>query len=85
MDGRSTVIFTIGFTADLSWLPLPFVDEQGAPRHVDGRSAVDGVWSVGWAWMRARTSGIILDAAEDGAHVVDQVVRRARAGHATLT
>jgi putative flavoprotein involved in K+ transport len=74
--GITTVIFTTGFTSDLSWLRLPVVDERGVPIHQEGRSPVDGLWFLGWAWLRRRKSGIIWGAAEDSAHVVDQIVAR---------
>lgn len=71
--GVGTVIFTTGFSCDLSWLKVPAV-EGGAPIHAEGRSPVPGLWFLGWVWMRRRKSGIIWGASEDSAHVVDQVV-----------
>jgi putative flavoprotein involved in K+ transport len=73
--GVGTVIFATGFRCDLSWLKVPVV-EGGAPIHDEGRSPVPGLWFLGWVWMRRRKSGIIWGAAEDSAHVVDQVVAR---------
>jgi putative flavoprotein involved in K+ transport len=85
-DGRTTldlaarvirsVIFSVGFGADLSWLHVPVLDDRGAPIHTEGRAPVDGVWFVGLPWMRTRKSGILWGAAEDSAHVVDQIVAR---------
>jgi putative flavoprotein involved in K+ transport len=73
--GITTVIFTTGFGADLSWLRVRgAVDEHGAPIHDEGRARVAGLWFLGWAWLRRRKSGIIWGAAEDSAHVVDQIV-----------
>jgi putative flavoprotein involved in K+ transport len=74
--GIKTVIFTTGFAADLSWLRLPVLDDRGAPIHEEGRSPLDGLWFLGWAWLRRRKSGVIWGAAEDSAHVVDQIVAR---------
>lgn len=77
LDRRITsVIFATGFTTDLSWLHVPAVDEHGAPVHDEGRSPVNGVWFLGLSWMRKRKSAIIYGAAEDSAHIVDQIVRR---------
>jgi putative flavoprotein involved in K+ transport len=79
--GITTVIFTTGFSADLSWLRVPgAVDERGAPIHDDGRPRVDGLWFVGWAWLRHRKSGIIWGAAEDSAYVVEQVAQNVARG-----
>ena len=62
----TTVIFTTGFRADLSWLRVPgAVDDRGAPIQDEGRARIDGLWFLGWAWLRHRKSGIIWGAAED--------------------
>ncbi|MEA2662717.1 MAG: putative flavoprotein involved in transport [Chloroflexota bacterium] len=74
--GISTVIFTTGFNADLSWLRVPTLDERGAPIHDEGRSPVDGLWFLGVPWMRQRKSGNIWGAMDDSAHVAGQIVRR---------
>jgi putative flavoprotein involved in K+ transport len=71
-----SVIFSVGFGADLSWLHVPVLDDRGAPIHTEGRAPVDGVWFVGLPWMRTRRSGILWGAAEDSAHVVDQIIAR---------
>ena len=73
------MIFTTGFRADLSWLQVPgAVDTHGAPIHDEGRARIDGLWFLGWAWLRRRKSGIIWGAAEDSAHVVGQIVAAGR-------
>ena len=77
--GITTVIFTTGFRADLSWLRVPgAVDDRGAPIQDEGRARIDGLWFLGWAWLRHRKSGIIWGAAEDSAHVVGQIVAGVR-------
>jgi len=77
--GITTVVFTTGFRADLSWLQVPgAVDDRGAPIHDEGRARIDGLWFLGWAWLRRRKSGIIWGAAEDSAHVVGQIVAAGR-------
>ena len=82
--GITSVIFTTGFSADLSWLRVPeAVDAHGAPIHEDGRAPIDGLWFLGWAWMRRRKSGIIWGCAEDSALVVDQVAQNVGRGRKT--
>lgn len=76
--GVTTVIFTTGFGADLSWLRVPVLDDRGAPVHDDGRARIDGLWFLGWAWLRRRKSGIIWGALEDSAYVIDEVRARVR-------
>ncbi|HEV2249145.1 MAG TPA: NAD(P)/FAD-dependent oxidoreductase [Candidatus Limnocylindria bacterium] len=74
--GIGTSIFTTGFRADLSWLRVGGAVDGGAPVHDEGRARVEGLWFLGWTWMRRRKSGIIWGAVEDSAHVVDQVAER---------
>jgi putative flavoprotein involved in K+ transport len=81
--GISTVIFSTGFSGDLSWLRVPAVDDRGAPVHAQGRSPVDGLWFIGIPWMRFRSSGIIPGTADDSAFVVEGI-RQQLAGRAAL-
>ena len=74
--GTTSVVFSTGFEADFSWLRLPVIDDRGAPIHTEGRSAVPGLWFLGFPWLRTRKSGIIWGASEDSAAIVDQVVAR---------
>jgi putative flavoprotein involved in K+ transport len=80
--GIRTVIFTTGFSADLSWLHLPALDDRGAPLHEEGRSPVEGLWFLGRTWLRTRKSGIIWGAGDDSAHVVGEIARRTTRGAA---
>ena len=74
--GIASVVFSTGFTADLSWLRLPVIDDRGAPIHTEGRSPVDGLWFLGLPWLRARRSGVIWGALDDSKAIVEQVVAR---------
>jgi putative flavoprotein involved in K+ transport len=76
--GIRSVIFSTGFSADFSWLKVPVLDDGGAPVHVAGRSPVNGLWFLGFPWLRTRKSGIIWGALEDGTEIVSQVVARGR-------
>lgn len=76
--GIRSVIFSNGFSADFSWLRVPALDENGAPRHLDGRSPVPGVWFIGFPWLRMRKSGNVWGTYEDAAVIVGEVVARAR-------
>ncbi len=75
-SGISTVIVSTGFHGDLSYLRFPILDERGVPKHVEGRTAVEGLWVVGFPWLRYRGSGVIALAAEDSAFICEQVVAR---------
>lgn len=72
-------MFSTGFTADLSWLKVSVVEAGSTPVHTEGRSPVDGLWFLGYPWLRTRKSAIVWGAVPDSAHVADQVVERTRA------
>ena len=74
--GITTVIAATGFHGDFSYLRLPIRDERGVPKHVEGRTPVDGMWVVGFPWLRMRGSGVIALASENGAFICAQVAAR---------
>lgn len=72
--GITSVIFSIGFETDRSWLRVPDAfGPDGDVLHEGGRSPVPGLWFVGLLWMRHRRSGIIHGALFDSAHVADEI------------
>ena len=71
--GVTTVIWSTGFTGDLSWVHLPLMGSQGRPQH-DGCAASPGVWYVGFPWLTRRSSGIFHGFARDARTAVDGVV-----------
>lgn len=73
--GISSVVFSIGFETDRSWLQLPTFGADGDVLHEGGRSPVKGLWFVGLLWMRRRMSGIIPGALEDSAHIADAIAK----------
>ncbi|HUQ16197.1 MAG TPA: NAD(P)/FAD-dependent oxidoreductase [Candidatus Saccharimonadales bacterium] len=83
--GIRSVVFSTGFSADFSWLRVPALDEQGAPRHEDGRSPVAGVCFIGFPWLRTRKSGNVWGTYEDAAAIVAQVVAHCRTATAKRT
>ncbi len=72
--GIATVIVSTGFHGDFSYLRFPILDERGVPTHVEGRTSVEGLWVVGFPWLRCRGSGVIALAADDSAFICEQVV-----------
>jgi putative flavoprotein involved in K+ transport len=76
--GITSVVFSTGFRADFSWLGLPVDGARGLPAHTDGRSPIDGVWFLGFPWLRSRKSGIVWGVIEDATTIVGQVVARLR-------
>ena len=70
----STVIWSTGFTGDLSWVQLPLTDSHGRPQHDGCAAATPGVWYVGFPWLTRRSSGIFHGFSRDARTAVDAVV-----------
>jgi putative flavoprotein involved in K+ transport len=71
-----TVIWSTGFTGDLSWLHLPVLDADGKPVHQRGISPVAGLYFLGFPWLNSRKSGILYGAGEDARYVVDSIAKQ---------
>jgi len=71
--GVNTVIWTTGFTGDFSWVNVPVLDDRGMPIHDEGAAPVDGIYFVGFPWLRKRKSGIIYGVGEDAGVIVERI------------
>lgn len=69
-----SIIWATGFNADLSWIGIPAVKDGNQPIHVNGRSSEDGLYYIGFPWLRSRKSGIICGIQEDAEYLVQQVI-----------
>lgn len=78
MTGHSirSIIWTTGFTADFSWILLPVIDGNGNPMHTNGVSDVDGLFFIGFPWLRTRKSGIIYGIKDDAEFITRQILER---------
>ncbi|WP_375383873.1 MSMEG_0569 family flavin-dependent oxidoreductase [uncultured Microbacterium sp.] len=70
----ATVIWSIGFRADWSWLgDLDVLDQEGHPAHSWGVTAVPGFQFIGLPWMRTWGSGRFHAIARDAEHIADVI------------
>lgn len=78
-DGTSanirTVIWTVGYRDDSSWLDI---EEAKAPAgtflHDEGVSPVQGIYFVGRPWQRNRASALIMGAGPDAEAIVQRLL-----------
>ena len=70
----TSIIWTTGFTGDFSYLKLPVLDDDGKLKHVDGISDIEGLYFLGFPWLRKRKSGIILGIKEDAEFIAEQLL-----------
>jgi putative flavoprotein involved in K+ transport len=72
----STIIWTIGFKGDFSYLKVPVFDEGGNLVHNEGESNIEGLYFLGLPWMRKRKSGIIMGVREDAEYILMKLLAR---------
>jgi len=71
----TSVIWTTGFTGDFSWLKLPALNNAGKPIHENGVSPINGLFFIGFPWLRSRKSGIIFGMQDDTAYIISQLLK----------
>lgn len=69
-----TVIWSIGYAADFSWIDLPVFDGRGYPGHTRGVTPIPGLYFLGLPWLYTWGSGRFSGIARDAAHLADQIL-----------
>jgi putative flavoprotein involved in K+ transport len=77
-NGIGSIVWTTGFGADFSWIKLPVIDDKGNTIHTNGISEVDGLYFLGFPWLRKRKSGIICGISEDAEFITDKIIDNSR-------
>lgn len=73
--GITSVIWTIGFTHDFSWLDMPVFDDQGHPVHERGVTQVPGLYFIGLHWLHTLSSGLISGVGRDAEYLAGAIAR----------
>ncbi|HEY2790494.1 MAG TPA: NAD(P)-binding domain-containing protein [Gaiellales bacterium] len=74
--GIGTVIWCTGMRPRLDALGIPGVVSEGAVKHTDGATPVDGLFVIGAPWLSTRKSGIIWGASADAERIADVISGR---------
>jgi putative flavoprotein involved in K+ transport len=69
--GIKSVIWSVGFGTDYSWIELPLFDGKGYPAHQRGVTAVPGVYFLGLPWLYTWGSGRFSGVARDARYLAD--------------
>lgn len=72
-DHISTIIWATGFGSDFTYLPDSWLDTSGIPRHTEGKIK-DGVYCLGFPWVRKKKSGLVYGAGEDAEMIVKNIL-----------
>lgn len=71
-----TVIWTTGFKGDFGWIKLPVLGADGTPKFSGGISEFEGLYFVGFPWLRKRKSGVIFGVREDAEFIARRIIEK---------
>jgi putative flavoprotein involved in K+ transport len=72
----STIIWSVGFRTDYSWIEIPIFDGKGYPSHRRGVTSVPGVYFLGLPWQYTWGSGRFSGVAQDARYLADCIEAR---------
>ena len=72
-SGISTVIWSMGFRTNYSWVDLPIFNENGYPDHQRGVTPLPGLYFIGLPWLYTWGSGRFSGVAADAEFLADKV------------
>ena len=68
-----SIIWTTGFVGDFGYLKLPVINADGTLKHKNGISEHEGLYFLGFPWLRKRKSGIVFGINEDSKFIAEQI------------
>jgi putative flavoprotein involved in K+ transport len=76
--GIRTVIWSVGYRTDYSWIEIPIFDGKGYPSHQRGVTTVPGLYFLGLPWQYTWGSGRFSGVARDAIFIADYMEARRR-------
>ncbi|MEO0536467.1 MAG: MSMEG_0569 family flavin-dependent oxidoreductase [Cyanobacteria bacterium P01_A01_bin.123] len=73
-----SVIWSIGYHTDFSWIDVPVFDGKGYPGHDRGVTPVKGLYFLGLPWLYTWGSGRFSGVARDARYLADYMVMARR-------
>lgn len=74
--GIASVVWTIGFTHDFTWLDAPVFDDEGHPIQARGVTSVNGIYFVGLHWLHTLGSGLLVGVGKDAEYLASVICER---------
>ena len=81
----TSVIWSIGYHTDFSWVDVPVFDGKGYPGHDRGVTAVEGLYFLGLPWLHTWGSGRFSGIARDAQYVADRITLTERRKQSSWT
>ena len=72
--GITSVVWSIGFRSDFSWVRCPVQDERGHVRHDRGVTEVPGLYFLGLPWLHSWGSGRFFGVGRDAEHLLEAIL-----------
>ncbi|MGO4306517.1 MSMEG_0569 family flavin-dependent oxidoreductase [Cupriavidus sp. RAF12] len=76
--GIGSIIWSIGFRPDFSWLEVPVFNGRGYPGHERGVTTQPGLYFLGLPWLHTWGSGRFSGIARDAAYLADLIASESR-------
>ena len=74
--GITSIIWSIGFRPDYSWIDVDVFDDKGRPQFDRGVCEVPGLYFIGLGWLNTWGSGRFLAIDEDSRFLAETIARR---------
>ncbi|MCQ0988180.1 MSMEG_0569 family flavin-dependent oxidoreductase [Jiella marina] len=74
-EGITSIVWSIGFRPDYSWIDVDVFDERGKPVYDRGVTAVPGFYFIGLGWLNTWGSGRFLGIDEDSRFLAGEISR----------
>ncbi len=74
--GIRSVIWSMGFRTNYSWLEIPVFDGKGYPAHQRGVTPIPGLYFLGLPWQHTWGSGRFSGVAADARHLMETILSR---------
>jgi putative flavoprotein involved in K+ transport len=81
--GLRSAIWSTGYAFDFSWIDLPVLDANGAPKHQHGVSPVPGVYFLGLPWLSQLNSSFLSGVGDDAVRIAEHISQRSVSDAAT--
>ena len=69
----TTIIWATGFRGNFDYLKLPVFSDEGNLEYNDGIAAIEGLYFLGFPWLRKRKSGIVHGINEDAKFISEKI------------
>lgn len=80
-----TVIWSIGYHTDFSWVNVPVFNGNGYPSYDRGITSVPGLYFLGLPWLYTWGSGRFSGIARDAQHLADRILLAERQAQSTAS